>query len=231
MNKNNKIIAIIPARSGSKGLKDKNIKELKGKPLIAYTIEAAQNSNLFDTILVSTDSEKYAQISREYGAEVPFLRSNENSGDKAGSWDVVKEVLSKLDTKYNIVVLLQPTSPLRTAEDIVSAMNLFFEKNADTLFSVCETPHPAFWCNTLDENLSTKDFIKEEYNLPRQELPKTYTLNGAIYIIKTDKLNPINFYSEKSYAYIMNKEHSIDIDEELDFILAENYLTNLNKFK
>lgn len=224
MYKNNKIIAIIPARSGSKGLKDKNIKELKGKPLIAYTIEAAKKSEIFDRIIVSTDSEKYAEISKEYEAEVPFLRSCENSGDKAGSWDVVKEVLSKLDEKFDIVVLLQPTSPLRTTDDIVGAINLFFEKKADTLFSVCETSHPAFWCNTLDESLSAKDFIKKEYNLPRQELPKTYTLNGAIYIIKTDLLDNLNFYSSKSYAYIMDAKHSIDIDSELDFKIAEQLI-------
>jgi CMP-N,N'-diacetyllegionaminic acid synthase len=153
MYNNKKIIAIIPARSGSKGLKDKNIKELKGKPLIAYTIEAAKKSEIFDRIIVSTDSEKYAEISKKYEAEVPFLRSNENSGDKAGSWEVVKEVLSKLDEKYDIVILLQPTSPLRTSQNIKEAIDLFFEKNADTLFSVCETSHPAFWCNTLNENL------------------------------------------------------------------------------
>ena len=115
---------------------------------------------------------------------------------------------------------------IRTSQNIKEAIDLFFEKNADTLFSVCETSHPAFWCNTLDENLSTKDFIKKEYQKPRQELPKTYTLNGAIYIIKTNKLDSINFYSDKSYAYIMNKEHSIDIDDKFDFILAENYLNN-----
>lgn len=229
MYNNHKIIAIIPARSGSKGLKDKNIKELNGKPLIAYTIEAAEQSGIFDTILVSTDSEKYAQISKEYGAEVPFLRSNENSGDVAGSWDVVREVLSKLDEKYDIVVLLQPTSPLRTADDIVNAINLFFEKEADTLFSVCETSHPAFWCNTLGEDLSAKDFIKKEYQKPRQQLPKTYTLNGAMYILKINKIDSIDFYSDKSFAYIMKKENSVDIDDELDFVLAQNYLTKLSR--
>ena len=168
MYKNHKIIAIIPARSGSKGLKDKNIKDLNGKPLIAYTIEAARNSKIFDEIIVSTDSEKYAQISKEFGAKVPFLRSSQNSSDKAGSWDVVNEVLSKLYEKYDVVVLLQPTSPLRTGIHIKEAIDLFFEKAADTVCSVCETPHPIFWCNTLDENLSMKDFIKNEYKKPRQ---------------------------------------------------------------
>jgi len=220
MYNNKKIIAIIPARSGSKGLKDKNIKDLNGKPLIAYTIEAAKNSEVFDTVFVSTDSEKYAEISKLYGAEVPFLRSSENSNDKAGSWDVVKEVLSKLEAKYDIVVLLQPTSPLRTAKNIKEAVELFFEKDAYTLVSVCETDHSIFWCNTLDETLSAKDFIKPEYRVPRQQLPKSYTLNGAIYITKTDLLDNLDMYGDKSFVYIMEKENSIDIDCEIDFKLA-----------
>ena len=223
---NKKIIAIIPARSGSKGLKDKNIKDLNGKPLIGYTIESATDSRVFDEIIVSTDSEKYAQISRDYGANVPFLRSNQNSTDNAGSWDVVREVLSKLDEKYDVVVLLQPTSPLRTAEHIKEAIQLFFEKNADTLCSVCETPHPMFWCNTLDENLSMKDFVGEEYRKPRQQLPKSYTINGAIYICKTEQLQCLNLYSEKSFAYVMPQNSSVDIDSELDFKLVELIMKN-----
>lgn len=218
MYKNKKIIAIIPARSGSKGLKDKNIKDLNGKPLIAYTIEAARNSGIFDRIIVSTDSEKYAEISRAYGAEVPFLRSSENSSDKAGSWDVVKEVLSKLPETYDIVVLLQPTSPLRTAKNIQEAMDLFFVKNASTLTSVCETPHPMFWCNTLSDDLSMYNFIKPEFRLSRQQLPKSYTFNGAIYIIRVENLDNPDFSSKDSYAYIMDKKNSVDIDCDLDFI-------------
>lgn len=230
MYQGNKIIAIIPARSGSKGLKDKNIKDLNGKPLIAYTIEAAKQSRVFDSVFVSTDSEKYAQIAREYGAQVPFLRSSENSGDKAGSWDVVREVLAKLNEKFDIVVLLQPTSPLRTAQHIRDAVDLFFEKDADTVCSVCETPHPMFWCNTLNEDLSMMDFIKKEYQKRRQELPKSYTLNGAIYICKTKYIDNLDFYSNKSFAYVMNKNSSIDIDENLDFQLCELIIKNvLNK--
>ena len=226
-----KIIGIIPARSGSKGLKDKNIKELCGKPLIAYTIEAAKQSGVFDCIMVSTDSEKYARIAREHGASVPFLRSSENSSDKSGSWDVVREVLANLNEKFDIVVLLQPTSPLRTSQHIKEAVDLFFEKDAYTLCSVCETSHPMFWCNTLDESLSMEGFIKKEYNLPRQLLPKTYTLNGAVYICKSENVNRLDFYSDKSFAYIMDKKSSIDIDEELDFRYAEFILNNNFKEK
>ena len=216
-----KIVAIIPARSGSKGLKDKNIKILNGKPLIAYTIEAAKESCVFDRIIVSTDSEKYAEIAIQYGAEVPFLRSSDNSKDNSTSWAVVKEVLANLDEKYDIVALLQPTSPLRTSEDIKNAAELFFNKNAETLFSVCETTHSMFWCSTLNEDLSAKDFIKKEYQIPRQKLPKTYTLNGAIYLVKTDLIDNLNLYGDKGFAYIMDKSHSVDIDDEIDFSIAE----------
>lgn len=226
MYNNKKIIAIIPARSGSKGLKDKNIKELSGKPLIAYTIEAAKNADIFDEIFVSTDSEKYAEISRQYGASTPFLRSSENSDDKASSWDVVREVLNKLDEQFDIVVLLQPTSPLRKSDDIKGAIELFFKKDADTVVSVCETPHPIFWCNTLNDDCSMKNFIKKEYQKPRQQLPKSYTLNGAIYICKVENIDNLDFYCDKSYAYIMSKENSIDIDSEIDFKFAELYLAN-----
>ncbi|MBP3295738.1 MAG: acylneuraminate cytidylyltransferase family protein, partial [Lachnospiraceae bacterium] len=132
-------IAIIPARSGSKGLKDKNIKMMCGKPLLAYSIQAAKDSGCFDTIMVSTDSEQYAEIARSNGAEVPFLRSAETSGDKAGSWDVVKEVLKKYESfgkEFQNVCLLQPTSPLRTSEDIKKAYQLYENKQAGIVISV-----------------------------------------------------------------------------------------------
>ncbi len=216
-----KIIAIIPARSGSKGLKDKNIKPLNGKPLIAYTIDAAKKSNVFDSVFVSTDSELYANIAKNHGANVPFLRDAKNAKDNSSSWDVVKEVLNKLEEKFDIAVLLQPTSPFRTSEDIKAALDLFFSKNASSLFSVSETSHSMFWCNTLNENFSAKDFIKKEYQVPRQQLPTTYTINGAIYIVKTSDIDNLNLYGNNSYAYIMDKMSSIDIDCELDFKWAE----------
>lgn len=230
MYNNKKIIAIIPARSGSKGLKDKNIKKLNGKPLIAYTIEAARKSGIFDKIIVSTDSEKYAEISRTCGAEVPFLRSAENSSDKAGSWDVVKEVLSRLEEQYDIIILLQPTSPLRNFKNIQDSINLFFKKNADIVFSVCETDHPAQWCGTLNtETLSAQNFIKNEYQVPRQKLEKTYTLNGAIYIIKVSCLEQADFYGKNSFVYIMDKKESVDIDNDLDFKFAELLIKESDK--
>ena len=136
-----KNIAIIPARSGSKGLKDKNIRLLNGKPLLAYTIEAALKSKCYDTVMVSTDSKKYAKIAMEYGAEVPFLRGDENSKDNASPWEVVKEVLLKykeLGKEFDTFTLLQPTSPLRNAKDIKNAYAELKEKNANAVVSMCE---------------------------------------------------------------------------------------------
>jgi CMP-N,N'-diacetyllegionaminic acid synthase len=226
-------IAIIPARSGSKGLKNKNIKELNGKPLLAYSIEAAKESKLFDEIMVSTDSNKYAQIARNYGANVPFLRSETNSSDKASSWNVVLEVLQKyLETgiKFNSICLLQPTSPLRTAKDIIEAYKLLETKQADAITSVCEVDHSPLWTMTLPENLSLDEFKKRDSDTPRQLLEKYYRLNGAIYIRRINYNNStISLNDTNEFAFIMQKEHSIDIDIELDFLIAETILLHQQK--
>jgi len=226
MYKDKKIIAIIPARSGSKGLPDKNIKDLKGKPLIAYTIEAAVKSKCFNKVFVSTDSEEYAKISKDFGAEVPFLRSNENSNDTAGSWIVCEEVLNKLEEEFDMVVLLQPTSPLRNAQHIQEAIDLFFLKNAEVVVSVTSLPHPIEWCNQLPSDNSLKNFIPTKIRTKRrQDLPKSYTMNGAIYIIKSELIKPdLNLCGENSYAYIMEEAQSVDIDSEFDFLKAQMLL-------
>ena len=223
-----KNIAVIPARSGSKGLKDKNIKELKGKPLLAYSIKAAKESNLFDEIMVSTDSSQYAEIAKSFGANVPFLRSETNSSDKAGSWDVVLEVLReyhKLNKTFDSICLLQPTSPLRTAQDIIEAYKLLERKQADAITSVCEVDHSPLWTMTLPESLSFEEFKKRDSNTPRQLLQKYYRLNGAIYIRKISYSNStISLIDTNEFAYIMPREHSIDIDTELDFFIAKTIM-------
>ena len=220
-----KNIAIITARSGSKGLKDKNIKFLNGKPLIAYSIEEAMKSNIFTEIMVSTDSEEYSKIATEIGAKVPFLRSKENSNDRSGSWDVVMEVLEnyqKLGKKFDTVCLLQPTSPLRTSQDIINGYNLLNEKNADSIIGVCEMDHSPLWSNTLSDDLSMNDFINEEIdNMPRQDLPIYYRVNGALYIKKIIYNDIINLCEKKTFALVMDRKYSIDIDTELDFKVAE----------
>ena len=220
-----KNIAIIPARSGSKGLKDKNIKMLKGKPLLAYTVEAALKSGAFDCVHVSTDSESYAEIAREYGADVPFLRDAELASDTAGTWDTVRAVVRKyqeLGKEFDIVTLLQPTSPLRDAADIQNAISIFEEKEADSVVSVCEVDHSPKICNTLGENESMEDFINTKTVGRRQDLGVFYRINGAIYIQKMDVLmEGKNLYGPKSYAYVMDKVHSVDIDDAFDFMVAE----------
>lgn len=221
-----KNIAIIPARSGSKGLKDKNIKLLNGKPLLAYSIEAALKSKCFDTVFVSTDSKKYAEIAKEYGAEVPFLRSKTNSGDKSGAWDVVKEVLvnySKLGKDFDTFMYLQPTSPLRETKDIINAYKLYKDKKANSIVSVCETETSPLYCYHLpkDNNLS-KVLNVENENKRRQDTDSYYTMNGAIYLADVKNFLKTNdIYSKKCFAYVMNKEKSLDIDDELDFISTE----------
>ena len=221
-----KNIAIIPARSGSKGLKDKNIKLLAGKPMLAYTIEAAKQSGIFDCVHVSTDSEEYARIARDYGADVPFLRSDELSSDTAGSWDVVRWTMNqyaKLGQEFDCVTLLQPTSPLRTEEDIQNAYRLLQEKQADAVVGVCEMDHSPLWSNTLPEDGNMNGFLNRAVNAGRQKLPAYYRINGAIYMLK-DSIFPhaeTALYGEGTYAYIMPKQRSIDIDDAFDFTIAE----------
>lgn len=222
-------IAIIPARSGSKGLPDKNIKELNGKPLIAYSIECAIESNLFDKVFVSTDSPRYAEIAKQYGADASFLRSAENSGDTAGSWDVVREVIAAFEDKgefFDEIMLLQATSPLRNVEDITSAVSLMQMKNASGVVSLTECDHSPVWCNTLPKDGSMDMFARMEYkDLPRQQLPTYYRYNGAIYLVTAEELqNKAHMLEKKCFAYIMPQERSIDIDTALDFMIAETIL-------
>lgn len=215
-------IAIIPARSGSKGLKDKNIRLLNGKPLMAHSIIAAQRSEMFSKIMVSTDSERYAGTAIKFGADVPFLRSEKNSSDNAGSWEVVKEVLNNIIERFDTVCLLQPTSPLRTAEDIIGGYKELTEKNGDAITGVCETDHSPLWSMTLDEDLSMENFRKRYAEVPRQLLQKYYMINGALYIRRLQySANEITILDRKEYAYIMEKSRSIDIDTLDDFRYAE----------
>ena len=226
-------IAIIPARSGSKGLVDKNIKDLCGKPLIAYSIEAARDSGCFETIMVSTDSERYAEIARKYGAEVPFLRSKEMSSDSASSWDTVEEVLdrySELGKIYDSFCLLQPTSPLRTSEDIKNAYKKYREDASFAVVSVCEAEHSPLWCGKLQENNEFVGFINQDAMKRRQEAGKYYRLNGAIYIVNIDRFKCDRFfYQAGSFAYIMPQERSVDIDLDIDFKFAELLMKERNR--
>ena len=226
-----KNIAIIIARSGSKGLKDKNIRLLNGKPLMAYTIEAAIKSKCFDTVMVSTDSVKYKKIAEEYGAEVPFLRSKVNSKDKTSPWDVVKEVLDKykeMGKEYDTLCLLQPTSPLRDDKDIKKAYKLFVDKKANAIASMCELECSIHLVNKLPKSLSMDNFIPEKnYNKRRQDIEPYYRFNGALYISKVKTFyKDMNIYKHKCYAYIMDRNKSYDIDNKFDLKIVETIMNH-----
>lgn len=218
-------IAIIPARGGSKRLPGKNIKLLNGKPLIQWSIEAALQSKLFDRIIVSTDAIEIKDAAERAGAEVPYLRSAELSSDTATTDDVVRDVvqwLEKQGTEVSTVTILQPTSPLRTAKNIIDAFALMQEKQARAIISVCSLEHPIQYCNALPDDLSLDNFI-DVANLKRtQDLPPYYRLNGAIYLFQRDYVSHFrNIYSKGTYAYVMSKSQSVDIDEEIDFEFAQ----------
>ncbi|MBF1608430.1 MAG: acylneuraminate cytidylyltransferase family protein [Prevotella sp.] len=218
-----KRLAIIPARSGSKGLKDKNIIELCGKPLIAYSIEAAVNTNLFDRVIVSTDSEFYAKISRQYGAEV-LMRGEELSNDNSTTYMVLEDILKNkiLDT-YDYFVLLQPTSPMRNAQHIIEAVEKFEQKfkRFDFLVSMKESEHAKVLVNPIDEDESLKFFDTNFSNYRRQGY-KDYSPNGAIFIAKPDSyLKQKHFFGARSLAYIMQAKDSVDIDGPIDLLLAK----------
>ena len=222
MNKNKTFLAIIPARGGSKRLPRKNVLDLCGKPLIAWSIEAGLKSKYIDKLIVTSDDEDILSISEKYGSDI-IKRPEELSNDTATTFDALKHTIDNLE-KYDYIVLLQPTSPLRNEKHLDEAIELLEEKNADAIVSVCEMDHSPLWSNTLPKDGSMKSFLKEEVlNKRSQDLDKYFRLNGAIYICKMDKfLNNKGFFlKENIYAYLMNKEDSPDIDDEFDFLMTE----------
>ena len=222
MNKNKTFLAIIPARGGSKRLPRKNVLDLCGKPLIAWSIEAGLKSKYIDKLIVTSDDEDILSISEKYGSDI-IKRPEELSNDTATTFDALKHTIDNLE-KYDYIVLLQPTSPLRNEKHLDEAIELLEEKNADAIVSVCEMDHSPLWSNTLPKDGSMKSFLKEGVlNKRSQDLDKYFRLNGAIYICKMDKfLNNKGFFlKENIYAYLMNKEDSPDIDDEFDFLMTE----------
>lgn len=220
-----RILAVIPARGGSKGVPGKNIKELAGKPLIAWSIEAGQQSRYVDRLIVSTDCPEIARVARMWGSDVPFMRPAELATDEAKGIDAILHAIGwhrEQGEHYDLVLVLQPTSPLRTADDIDDAIELFFEKKAGAVVSVCPTDHHPWWANTLPEDGSMKDFLRTELkNTNRQALPDFYRLNGAIYLADIPFIeSTCSFIAEGTFAYPMAIEKSIDIDSLLDFKLA-----------
>ena len=188
MYQNKTFLAIIPARGGSKRLPKKNILNLKGKPLVEWSIEAGLNSKYIDKVIVTSDDAEILDIVKGTGAEA-INRPIELASDTSTTFDAIKHVIDSVEI-YNYIVLLQPTSPLRTEKHIDEAIELLVNKNADSIVSVCETDHSPLWSNTLPSDCSMSNFIKDDIRNKRgQDLEVYYRLNGAIYICKTNKLN------------------------------------------
>ena len=226
-----RVTALIPARGGSKRLPRKNVKLLSDKPLIAWSIETAKASKYIDRVVVSTDDDEIKHVSEQYGAQVPFLRPEYLSNDHASSFDVIKHAISflKLDQTNELIVLLQPTSPLRLVSELDTALEFFIAKNAKGIVSISETEHSPMWSNTLPENGCMSNFIRPEvYGKRSQDLPIYYRLNGSIYIYKTLSLLEQEkiFFDENVYGFKTSSETSIDIDTALDFLVAETIIKN-----
>ncbi len=231
-----KFIAIITARGGSKRLPNKNILNLGGKPLISWTIEAAKNSEFIQEVVVSTDSVEIQKISANNFVSTPFLRPEYLSNDTATSFDVVNHCIeyykTNLNREFEYLILLQPTSPLRTTEDINGAIKLLETKKADAIVSICEMDHSPLWSNTIESDLSLEHFLRDEVkNTRSQDLPSFYRINGAIYICKVSEfLKQKTFFIDKNiFGYKMSRESSIDIDTKLDFAMADFLIGSKNE--
>jgi len=220
------ILALIPARGGSKGLPRKNIRMFSGDPLIGRSIKQAKASKYLDRIVVSTDDREIAGIAERYGAEVPFLRPGELATDSAKAIDVIFHALDcieKSGDRFDLLVLLQATSPLREAADIDRAIELLYSKEAKAVVSVCAAEHHPYWMMTLSMNGALESGLKPDaQNMNRQELPEYFLVNGAVYAVVPNYLRENNgFMGKETFAYEMPPERSVDIDNELDFKFAE----------
>jgi len=224
MKKRLKVVAIIPARGGSKGVPRKNIRVLAGKPLIAYTIEAAKKSRYIDHVAVSTDDEEIAMISEGYGAEI-IKRPKEYATDHSLTIDVILHAIDEFKKHGYIpdgIATLQPTSPLRTSGDIDAASEIFINSDCTSVISVCETKHSPYWMFTIENGYLNPLFDRDNFNMRRQDLKKIYQPNGAIYMSTPKNLKKFHgFYPNEILPYIMKQENSVDIDTHLDLKLVE----------
>ncbi|MBE0470919.1 MAG: acylneuraminate cytidylyltransferase family protein [Methyloprofundus sp.] len=226
------VLILIPARKGSKRLPGKNSRPFAGMPLIAWTIKAALSSNLEADVVVSTDSEKIAELSKEYGALIPFIRPEELAADTSPGIDVINHALDTLNRKgkaYKYIILLQPTSPLRQSWHVTEALNMLQENSIRSVISVTKVSHPIEWTLELSQSNSMDSFIDEQLPLLKnrsQELQERYRINGAIYAARVDDLiKEQSFYmSSGVMAYKMEKQYSVDIDDIDDFKYAENLM-------
>jgi CMP-N,N'-diacetyllegionaminic acid synthase len=226
MEKKPRIIGIIPARGGSKGIPEKNIISLAGKPLICYTIDAAKNSKFLNRIVVSTDDEKIATIAKRNGADVPFMRPGSLAKDDTPSVPVVQHAINFMEEQegcfFDVIVLLQPTSPFRNEKYIDEAIKKELETGADSVITVCKVKHHPYWNFICKEDRLYPLITNSNTPTRRQDLPQTYAPNGAVYVVKRDILfNQNTMFGKDLRGVIMPPEESIDIDDYYDWFLAE----------
>lgn len=220
-----RVLAIIPARGGSKGVPRKNIRPLAGKPLIAWTVEEAKKSQYIDRLIVSSEDAEIIATAREYGCDAPFVRPAELAADETPGIDPVLHALEALPEHYDLVVLLQPTSPLRTVEDIDGCIRQCVEAQVPFCVSITDVDKHPFWMFTLPENNVLQPLLAADGDMRsrrRQELPPVYVLNGAVYVADTQELQQHRtFVTAATAGYVMPKERSADIDTETDFFTCD----------
>lgn len=218
-----RVLGLITARGGSKGLPGKNLRRVGGRSLIARTVEAARGTACLDRLILSSDDAEIISAAIAFGCEVPFIRPAHLSSDEARSIDVVRHALETLPEAYDLLVLLQPTSPLRTAEDIDAAVRLCVEAGAPACVSVCPSDKPPQWTYTLGAGGALGAVLPAAGGeARRQDLPSVYAINGAVYVARVPwLLEHEGFVGPGTLGYVMPKARSIDIDDELDLVLAE----------
>ncbi len=223
-----KVLCTICARGGSKGVKNKNIKPINGKPLIAYTIEQAKNSGLFEHIVVSTDSDDIANTAKEYGAEIFFKRSPEMASDSAGKLDVIRDAFVRSEeyygTNFDYLIDLDATSPLRDVDDITGSFKQFIKQNNDNLITAMPSRRSPYFnlVEVGDNGIVSLSKKLDDTILRRQDVPKSYDMNASIYIWKREAiLNEKSIFLKNTGLYVMPEERSIDIDTELDYKFVE----------
>jgi CMP-N,N'-diacetyllegionaminic acid synthase len=217
------ILAIVPARGGSKGVPRKNIRLLAGKPLIAWTIDEAKKSRYIDRLILSSEDDEIIEVAREFGCEIPFKRPDELAQDDTPGIESVIHAINTLEEKYDFVVLLQPTSPLRTVEDIDGCIHHCIITESPACVSLTEAQQSPYWMYHLDDDMKLKPFMQNGEKINRrQNLPKVYALNGAVYVAESEFINKNrSFLTEETVGYIMSEENSLDIDTEFDFAYCE----------
>jgi N-acylneuraminate cytidylyltransferase len=224
-----RVLAIIPARGGSKGVPRKNIRQIAGKPLIAWTIEEAKKSRYIDCIVLSTEDREIADVAKAWDCEVPFLRPVELAQDETPGIEPVIHIINNLQDQYDYIVLLQPTSPLRRVDDIDGCIDHMRKHHAPLCVTVCEVEKSPYWMYETDDSCHLIPVISDRHLLlRRQDMPIVYSLNGAVYAGEASYVKRIRtFLTNETIAYVMPKERSLDIDTELDmkicdFLLSRN---------